>query len=137
MQKPSRDPNANGISGWWLNWGNIQKNSKSNWKFKVVGCNTSILAVRLILFEWLWNYQFSLELFALFDNIAINIIPIQISYQDELESLPFPNEETEFNLPDEIFESSRKSQAPNTSESPGASDAGKRSSEKYNSYIVT
>ncbi|KAK3737464.1 hypothetical protein QZH41_008348, partial [Actinostola sp. cb2023] len=42
---------------------------------------------------------------------------------DELESLPFPNEETDFSLPDEIFESSRKSQASNTSESPGASDA--------------
>ncbi|XP_020895749.1 MRG/MORF4L-binding protein [Exaiptasia diaphana] len=40
---------------------------------------------------------------------------------DELESLPFPNEEAEFSLPDEIFETSRK--VTNTSESPGASDA--------------
>jgi hypothetical protein len=44
--------------------------------------------------------------------------------QDELESLPFPNDETEFSLPDEIFESSRKTQLANTSESSGTSDEG-------------
>ncbi|CAH3019864.1 unnamed protein product [Porites evermanni] len=40
---------------------------------------------------------------------------------DDLESLPFPNDETEFNLPDDIFESSSKPHS-SASESSAAAD---------------
>ena len=43
--------------------------------------------------------------------------------QDDLESLPFPNDETEFNLPDEIFESSTKPHS-SASESSAVADEG-------------
>ena len=43
--------------------------------------------------------------------------------QDDLESVPFPNDETEFNLPDEIFESSTKPHS-SASESSAVADEG-------------
>ena len=46
-----------------------------------------------------------------------------IIHQDDLESLPFPNDETEFNLPDDIFESSSKPHS-SASESSAAADEG-------------
>ena len=46
-----------------------------------------------------------------------------LSIQDDLESLPFPNDEAEFNLPDEIFESNTKPQS-SASESSAVADEG-------------
>lgn len=43
--------------------------------------------------------------------------------QDDLENLPFPNDETEFNLPDEIFESNAKPHS-SASESSAVADEG-------------
>lgn len=43
--------------------------------------------------------------------------------KDDLESLPFPNDETEFNLPDEIFEASTKPHS-SASESSAVADEG-------------
>lgn len=43
--------------------------------------------------------------------------------QDDLENLPFPNDETEFNLPDEIFEASTKPHS-SASESSAVADEG-------------
>ena len=43
--------------------------------------------------------------------------------QDDLENLPFPNDETEFNLPEEIFETSAKPHS-SASESSAAADEG-------------
>lgn len=43
--------------------------------------------------------------------------------QDDLENLPFPNDETEFNLPDEIFESNTKPHS-SASESSAVADEG-------------
>lgn len=43
--------------------------------------------------------------------------------QDDLENLPFPNDETEFNLPDEVFEASAKPHS-SASESSAVADEG-------------
>lgn len=47
-------------------------------------------------------------------------------FQDDLESLPFPNEETEFNLPDDIFDdvSNFKQQHPQSADPSVTSDEG-------------
>ncbi|EDO30370.1 predicted protein [Nematostella vectensis] len=42
---------------------------------------------------------------------------------DDLEALPFPNDETDFTLPDEIFESSRKTQLSTPESSAPADEA--------------
>lgn len=54
---------------------------------------------------------------------ALNSFLIYLIVQDDLENLPFPNDETEFNLPEEIFEASAKPHS-SASESSAVADEG-------------